>query len=130
MKNGYFHDTGNYAPETAVGTGAANPIVDEYAAAQATPSVDATTINTPAKRGKNKPRANENSDIKPSGENVGDSGTGEVVSNGQEKELRDGENQNVGGTQDADVNKVASQARPTVPQNAKKTGQAPKHAAT
>lgn len=119
MKNGYFHETGKYAPETAIGTGAATPLVDEVEAAEATPSVDADT----AGQGKNKPRANENSDLKPSGEDVGDSGTGPVVSNGQEKELRDGENQNVGG--DSNVNKEASEARPAVPQNAKKTQKPP-----
>ena len=38
MQNGYFHETGRFALETAVGTGAAEPIVDEYEAATAVPS--------------------------------------------------------------------------------------------
>ncbi len=35
MKNGYFHQTGNFAPETAIGTGALQPLVDEVEAAEA-----------------------------------------------------------------------------------------------
>jgi hypothetical protein len=125
MKNGYFHDTGNYAPETAIGTGAAVRLVDEVEAAEATPSVDESTAGTNA----NRPRANENSDMKPSGQNVGDSGTGPVISNGQEKELRDGDNQNVDATKDAaEVNKPAAQTRPAKPQNARRTGKAPEQA--
>lgn len=128
MKNGYFHDTGNYAPETAVGTGAADPIVNEYDAAVATPTVDEASLGA-TKKSKNKPRANENSDIKPSGQNVGDSGTGTVISNGQEKELRDGTNQNVSTTKDAaEVNKKASETRPAEPQAARKTGKQPTQA--
>ncbi len=114
MKNGYFHQTGNFAPETAIGTGALQPLVDEVEAAEATPSVDEST----AGKGGNKPRANENSDAKPSGENVGDSGTGEVLSTGEDAEIRSGENENVGG--DEDVNKKAEDARPVAPQKTRR----------
>ena len=116
MKNGWFHETGKFAPETAVGTGAAEPLVDEVEAATAVPTVDEST----AGQGKNKPRQAEASDIKPSGENIGDSGTGEVLSTGEEKEVRDGENLNVLDP-DPNVNKVASEARPAKPQATKRT---------
>lgn len=123
MQNGYFHETGKFAPETAIGTGAAEPLVDEVEAATATPSVDEST----AGKGKNKPRQNENSDIKPSGEKVADDASS-LVSNGQEAEVRDGKNQNVVAN-DSNVNKPAAEARPAVPQNAKKTQKPPVPAA-
>ena len=113
MQNGYFHETGKFAPETAIGTGAAEPLVDEVEAAEATPSVDAST----AGQGKNKPRQNENSDIKPSGEKVADDASSEL-STGEEAEVRNGENDNVGG--DEDVNKLAEEARPAAPQKTRK----------
>lgn len=113
MQNGYFHDTGKFAPETAIGTGAKEPLVDEVEAAEATPSVDAST----AGQGKNKPRPNESSDIKPSGEKVADDAS-DLLSTGEEAEVRDGKNDNVGG--DADVNKLASEARPAKPQQTRK----------
>ena len=113
MQNGYFHETGKFAPETAVGTGAEEPLVDEVEAATATPTVDEST----AGRGKNKPRAAEASDIKPSGEKVADDAS-DLVSNGQEQERRSGENDNVGG--DEDVNKLAEEVRPVAPQKTRK----------
>ena len=85
MKNGYRHETGAYAPETAVGTGAVEPLVDEVEAATKVPTVDEST----AGQGKNKPRQAEASDLKVSGEDVGDSGTGTVLSNGEDFETRE-----------------------------------------
>ncbi len=113
MQNGYFHETGKFAPETAIGTGAAEPLVDEFEAAEATPSVDEST----AGQGKNKPRQAEASDIKPSGEKVADDAS-DLTSTGEEAEVRDGENDNVGG--DEDVNKLAAEARPAAPQKTRK----------
>lgn len=113
MQNGYFHETGKFAPETAIGTGAAEPLVDEVEAATATPSVDEST----AGQGKNKPRVAEASDIKPSGEKVADDAS-DLTSTGEEQEVRSGENDNVGG--DEDVNKLAADARPAAPQKTRK----------
>lgn len=113
MQNGYFHETGKFAPETAVGTGAKEPLVDEVEAATAVPTVNEST----AGRGKNKPRAGESSDIKPSGERVADDAS-DLLSTGEEQERRSGENDNVGG--DEDVNKLASEARPAEPQKTRK----------
>lgn len=115
MQNGYFHETGKFAPETAIGTGAAEPLVDEVEAATATPSVDEST----AGQGKNKPRQNENSDIKPSGEKVADDAS-DLTSTGEEAEVRDGENLNVVDP-DPNVNKLVEDARPAKPQATKRT---------
>jgi len=117
MQNGYFHETGKFAPETAVGTGAKEPLVNEVEAATAVPTVDETT----AGKGKNQPRQAEASDIKPSGEPVADDAS-DLLSTGEEQERRSGENENVGG--DEDVNKLAEDARPEEPQKTRKARKA------
>lgn len=119
MQNGYFHDTGKYAPETAVGTGAVEPLVDEYEAATATPSVDETTLDAVGQKSRNKPRPNENSDIQPSGESLADDASDDT-STGEDFETRSGENENISDTDDAEVNKLASEVRPEAPQKTKR----------
>jgi len=106
-----------FAPETAIGTGAAFPLTSEYDAAVATPSVDESTLGV-SKKSKNFP-GDRTETVKPSGEDIGDSGTGEVLSTGQEREVRDGNNLNVLAN-DPDVNKVASTVRPAEPQATKR----------
>lgn len=128
MKNGYLHKVGGFAPETAVGTGAAEPLVDEYEAAKEVPSVDEKTLSKTDKRSQNGVRAGKT--IAVSGEDVGDSGTGEVRSTGEELEVREAENpENNYGAQvdkanDAEVNKPAEEVRPEAPQAPKKTRKA------
>ena len=109
MKNGLFHETGRYAPETAIDTGALNPLVDPVVAATATPSVDETT----AGKYKNHPRANENSDIKPSGDELAEP-TDDRNSTGEDEETRENPNAHAN---DAVANKVLNDAnRPVEPQ--------------
>lgn len=97
-----------FAPETAIGTGAKFPLADEVEMANLTPSVDAST----AGQGKNKPRANENSDMKPSGDELAEP-TDNRNSTGEDEETRENANAHA---RDADANKVASTVRPTAPQ--------------
>lgn len=111
MKNGYYTQTGNFAPETGIGTGAANPLVNEYDAAVATPTVDESTLGA-GKKSKNQPRANEPSDVKPSGAALADKATNRK-STGEDEETRSNPNAHA---DDADVNKVASATRPAAPQ--------------
>lgn len=114
-----------YAPETAVGTGAATPLVDPAAAAAKVPSIDQSTVGNGGAGGKNRPRANENSDIKPSGADLAEP-TDKRKSTGEDEEVRENPNAHA---DDADVNKVAKTVRPTEPQaNAKH--QRPKTATT
>jgi hypothetical protein len=101
-----------YAPETAVGTGAATPLVDPVAAAAKVPSIDQSTVGSGGANGKNKPRANENSDIKPSGDELAEP-TDDRNSTGEDEETRENANAH---KDDADVNKEASTVRPTEPQ--------------
>lgn len=125
MQNGYFHETGRFAPETAVGTGAAEPIVDEYEAAKAVPSVDETTLDETGQKSQNEVHAGKT--IAYSGEDIGDSGTGEVKSTGEDYEVRNESNDDVPlagasvDTDDAEVNKLAEEVRPEVPQATKRS---------
>lgn len=105
------------APETAVGTGAAEPVVDEYEAAKATPSVDESTVGEGAQ---NYPRPAKT--IAYSGEDVGDSGTGEVLSTGEDSEVRNRDDDSLAGSSvdtevdEETVNKPAEEVRPEAPQ--------------
>jgi len=106
-----------FAPETAIGTGAAFPLTSEYDAAVATPSVDESTLGA-ARKSNNQP-GDRTGVVKPSGDPVADPASDEV-SSGKDKETRDGKNLNVVDP-DPDVNKVASTVRPTAPQDTKRT---------
>ncbi len=116
MENGYFHETGKYAPETGIATGAKEPLVDEYEAATAVPTVDETTLGT-ARKSANKPRPGED-EIKNSGEDVAEP-TSDLKSTGEDQTTRsDVENAHA---LDGEVNKLGSEVRPAEPQ-ATKTG--------
>lgn len=114
MQNGYFHDEGKFAPETAVGTGAQEPLVDEYAAAEQVPTVDENTLGT-GRRSLNRPRVNED-EIDYSGEKVADDASTEV-SNGEDFETR--EVVADPHADDAEVNQLAEDTRPEAPQDVK-----------
>jgi hypothetical protein len=126
MQNGWRHELDKFAPETAVGTGAVEPLVDEYKAAEAVPTVDEHTLDEVEDRqSQNKVRGAKT--VAYSGEDVGDSGTGEVVSTGEELEVREAENSdNAYGAQvskevdDAEVNQPAEDVRPEEPQAPKR----------
>jgi hypothetical protein len=109
-----------FAPETAIGTGAANPVVDEYEAAKLTPSVDEAT----AGKGKNQP-GNEDGQINYSGDEVAEP-TSDAKSTGEDYETRQVEDDTNAGaavaTDNSDVNKPADEVTPEVPQATKRSG--------
>ena len=126
-----------FAPETAVGTGAAEPVVDEYEAAKATPSVDESTLDEVGHRSTNQPgQANT---IEYSGEThreaiegqglettpVGDD-TSEEPSTGADLETRRKDDDTVAGSavdaqvDASEVNSKAADVRPEVPQAARR----------
>lgn len=119
----------DFAPETAVGTGAAEPLVDEYEAAKAAESVDESTVGDGAQ---NKPGAAAT--IEYSGEPTREPTTGDdEVSTGEDWETRNKDNDDVplagAGVDDQDtedVNKKASEVAPEVPQAVKRNRRAPK----
>lgn len=117
MQNGYRHETGNYSPETAVGTGALEPLVDEYEAATAVPTVDEKTLDESGKRSRNKPRPGED-EVNYSGDKVAEP-TSDEKSTGEDAEVRSGENLNVS-PDDAEVNQPADEVRPEAPQQTKR----------
>ncbi len=126
MQNGYFHDTGKYAPETAVGTGAVEPLVDEYEAAKAVPSVDETTLDEVGKRSQNSVHTGKT--IAYSGEDTADQGNDEK-STGEDFETRHADDDTQAGagvnaSDDAEVNKPAEEVRPEAPQETKRTRKA------
>ena len=114
MKNGYRQDTGNYAPETAVATGAVEPLVDEYEAATAVPTVDESTLGT-LKRSTNRPRPGED-EIDYSGEDVAEPTSDDKSTGEDETTRRDVEDAHA---LDGEVNKLASEVRPAEPQATK-----------
>lgn len=116
-----------FAPETALGTGAAEPIVDEYEAAKEVESVDESILE--GTRSQNFIRAGKT--IAYSGEPTAEPTTGDdEVSNGEDFETRNVDNDEVplAGAQvvkdDPEVNKPAEEVRPEVPQADKKTRKA------
>ena len=126
MQNGWRHELDKFAPETAVGTGAVEPLVDERKAAEAVPTVDEGTLDKSEGRSQNQVHGGKT--IAYTGEDVGDSGTGEVLSTGEELEVREADNDdNAYGAQvskevdDAEVNKPAEDVRPEEPQAPKRT---------
>lgn len=101
-----------FAPETAVGTGAAEPLVDEFEAAKQVPSVDENSI----KGGRSKNQPDDTRTIKNSGDPVGDPASDEK-STGEDEETR-----HVADDAHADddkVNKPAAETRPKAPQATK-----------
>lgn len=123
MKNGTREATGNYAPETALGTGAAEPLVDEFEAAKEVPSVDESVLEeTPEKRSTN--QITPGATIAYSGETVAEP-TSDAVSNGEDFETRNVDDETNAGAavikDDSEVNKPAEEIRPEVPQATKKT---------
>jgi len=124
MQNGYFHETGRYAPEVAVGTGAVEPLVDEYEAAAAVPTVDEHTLDETDQRSQNGPETDRT--VAYSGDPVADDANDTDKSTGEDQETRDADNDetlsgaNVVREADAEVNAPAEEVRPEEPQ-AKKT---------
>lgn len=112
----------NFAPETAVGTGAQTPLVDPLVQAQAVPSIKKTGLTAAGANGQNKPRVNEDQ-INVSGAELAEP-TDDRNSTGEEEEVRSNPNAHA---RDADVNKVASTTRPTSPQS-KRANQRPANA--
>jgi hypothetical protein len=109
-----------FAPETAIGTGAANPVVDEVEAAKLVPSVDEST----AGKGQNQPGQGDGG-IDYSGDPTAEP-TSDVVSTGREFEvLASEDNDTAGGdsvaSDSSDVNKPAEDVRPEVPQATKRS---------
>jgi hypothetical protein len=109
-----------FAPETAIGTGAHEPVVDEVEAAKLTPSVDEST----AGQGKNQPGA-EGTGIDYSGDPTAEP-TSDVVSTGRDFEtLAADDDESAGGAgvaaDSSDVNKPAEDVRPEVPQAGKRS---------
>ena len=108
-----------FAPETAVGTGAAEPVVDEYEAAKATPSVDESTVGEGAQ---NKP-GNART-IAYSGDEVAEP-TSDAKSTGEDYETRNKDDDTLAGAgvdsvvTDDQVNAKAEETRPEVPQDTK-----------
>ncbi len=126
MQNGYFHETGKFAPETAVGTGAVEPLVDEYEAAKAVPTVDEKTLDEIGKRSQNQVHAGKT--IAYSGETVADDASDEK-STGEDFETRHADDDTQAGagvnaSDDAEVNKPAEEVRPEAPQETKRTRKA------
>lgn len=105
-----------FAPETAIGTGAAEPVVDEVEAAKLVPSVDEST----AGKGKNQPGA-EGTGIDYSGEDTAEP-TSSEKSTGEDYEVRNADDDTLAGASvgdDGDVNKPVEEVRPEVPQATK-----------
>ena len=125
MQNGYRHETGNYAPETAVATGAVDPLVDEYEAATAVPTVDEHTLDDTAKRSQNDPSTDRT--VAYSGDDVAEP-TSDAKSSGEDFETRNADDDTRAGagvsTDDAEVNKLAEEVRPEEPQAPKRTRKA------
>ena len=122
MQNGYRQDTGNFAPETALGTGAAEPIVDEREAAEQVPSVDNDTASS-----KNHPG---HETINYSGDDTAEP-TNDLQSDGRDLETRRSEDDDQPGgdsvgsvLSDSDVNAKAEDVRPEEPQATKATRKA------
>lgn len=133
MFNGYRHDDPNgYAPETAVGTGALEPLVDEYEAAEKVPTVDEHTLDDVDRRSQNV--VHEGKTIAYSGEPTAEPTTGDDErSTGEELEVRNAEDDTAAGSQvaakevdDAEVNQPAADVRPEAPQATKRTRKADK----
>lgn len=100
-----------YAPETAVGTGAATPLVNPVTAAGKVPSIKSATIANGGAGGNNKPRAAEQH-VNVSGDELAEP-TDDRNSTGEDEETRENANAHA---LDGDVNKLASVTRPTAPQ--------------
>ena len=120
MENGYRHEVGGYAPETAVGTGAVEPLVDELEAAKAVPTVDENTLDEG--RSNNQPHAGKT--IQYSAEPVADDANDTDLSTGEDFETRNRDDETRAGagvsdTDDAEVNQPAEDVRPEVPQETK-----------
>jgi len=113
-----------YAPETAIGTGALEPIGDEQKAAELTPSVDENTVGNGAQ---NQPAAARSIDY--SGEPTAEPTTGEdEKSTGEDFETRNADDETLAGANvspdDAEVNKPAAEVRPEEPQAPKRVRKA------
>jgi hypothetical protein len=118
MKNGQK----DFAPETALGTGAAEPVVDEYEAAKEVPSVDESVLK--GTRSQNQP--GNAVTIEYSGEPTAEPTTGDDErSTGEDYETRNVDDDTRAGAavvkDDPEVNKPAAEVRPEVPQATKKT---------
>lgn len=113
-----------FAPETAVGTGAAEPVVDEYEAAKEVPSVDESTLDESGGRSQN--FVHDTKTIAYSGETVAEP-TSDAVSTGEDYEVRNKDDDTAAGAAvdsvitDAEVNAPADEVRPDVPQATKAT---------
>jgi hypothetical protein len=123
MKNG----PKDFAPETALGTGAAEPVVSEYEAAKEVPTVDESLVK--GKGSQNQPGRAATIDY--SGEPTVEPTTGDdEKSTGEDYETRNVDNDDVplaGAAvvkDDPEVNKEASNVRPEVPQATKATRKA------
>ena len=109
-----------YAPETAIGTGAAEPLVDEYEAAVATPSVDEATVQPEAQ---NQPGRAASIDY--SNDDLAEP-TDDGKSTGEDFETRNQDDDTLAGASvgsvldDAEVNKPAEEVRPEAPQATKR----------
>lgn len=121
MKNG----PKDFAPETALGTGAAEPVVSEYEAAKEVPSVDESVLKGDGSQ--NQPgRA---ATIEYSGEATAEPTTGDDErSTGEDFETRNVDDDTRAGAavvkNDPEVNQKAEDVRPDVPQAEKKTRKA------
>jgi hypothetical protein len=116
----------DFAPETAVGTGAAEPVVDEYEAAKEVPSVDEKTLN----EGRSQNQPGRGATIDYSGEShveaTKDLGQEPAAndtekSTGEDLETRRQDDDTLAGASvkendDSNVNKKAEETRPEVPQ--------------
>ena|SRR5690242_9557794 len=125
MQNGYRHEVGNFAPETAVGTGAKDPIVDEYEAAKEVPTIDESILD--GTRSQNGPETDRT--IAYSGEPTAEPTTGDDErSTGEDYETRNVDDDTNAGAavvkDDPEVNKPAEEVRPEAPQATKRTRKA------
>lgn len=116
-----------FAPETAIGTGAAEPVVDEVEMAKQVPSVDEST----AGHGQNQP-GNDGSHAEYSGESyreamadayTDEGGTDTEASTGEDLEVRRSKDEDKPGgdavgdvVADSEVNSKAEDTRPEAPQ--------------
>jgi hypothetical protein len=121
MKNGQK----DFAPETALGTGAAEPLADEYEAAKEVPSVDESILE--GKRSQNSPGNSET--INYSGDATEEPTTGDdEKSTGEDFETRNEGDDTLAGAavvpNDPEVNAKAEDVRPEVPQATKSTRKA------
>ena len=121
MKNG----PKDFAPETALGTGAAEPVVSEYEAAKEVPSVDESILK--GEGSQNQPGRAASIDY--SGEPTAEPTTGDdEKSTGEDFETRNVDDDTNAGAavvkNDPEVNKEASSVRPEVPQATKTTRKA------